>query len=154
MVTCRWHVRIFFTNMSWRKDLKDGPSCARGGHRVIGTHFAKMTPNFGFLTPFRGHLWPSLFELWRIPQQVMTLKVCILILFFFLWLFQGSSMTPGFKTYRATLVLNMACVVCAFPWNHSYFCVFVLEQDIHQGWLIKSIFLILFKLQTNQSCFG
>ena len=29
--------------------------CATGGHGVIRAHFAKMTPNFGFLAAFGGH---------------------------------------------------------------------------------------------------
>ena len=28
---------------------------ARGGHGVIGPHFAKITPNFGFLVAIGGH---------------------------------------------------------------------------------------------------
>ena len=40
--------------------------CARGGHGVIGAHFAKMTPNFGFLVAFEGHSWPpSFLTLWN-----------------------------------------------------------------------------------------
>ena len=31
-----------------------GRGCARRGHGVIGAHFAKMTPNFGFLAAFWG----------------------------------------------------------------------------------------------------
>ena len=73
--------------------------CARGGHGVIGAHFAKIDPNFGFLVAIEGHSWPLLFELWGISEQVMTLKVCVLTPnFFYLRLLQGSSMTPDFKT--------------------------------------------------------
>ena len=32
-----------------------GRGCARRGHGVIGTHFAEMTPKFGFLVAFGGH---------------------------------------------------------------------------------------------------
>ena len=57
--------------------------CARRGHGVIVAHFANMTPNFWFLAAFGNHSWPPLFELWQIPEQVMTLKVCILTPNFF-----------------------------------------------------------------------
>ena len=48
----------FALNMSF---LHKG--CARGGHGVVGVHFAKITPNFGFLVAFGGHSWPLLVEL-------------------------------------------------------------------------------------------
>ena len=44
----------------------------------LGAHFAKMTPNYGFLVAFGVIHVPLFFELWGIPEQVMTLKVCIL----------------------------------------------------------------------------
>ena len=70
-----------------------------GNMGVIGAHIAKMTPNFGFLVAFGGHSWPPHFELWGIPEQVMTLKFNILTLnFFYLKLLQKSSTTPDFKT--------------------------------------------------------
>ena len=62
--------------------------CARGGHGVIGAHFAKMTPNFGFV-----------FELWGIPGHIMTLKVCILIPNFLSLAASGVIHDPSFKTW-------------------------------------------------------
>ena len=41
--------------------------CTRGGHGVIGTRFAKMTPNFGFLVAFGGHSWPP--SLWTLGNS-------------------------------------------------------------------------------------
>ena len=52
--------------------------CARGGTWGHKCTFCKMTPNFEFLATFRVIHDPLVLNFGEIPEQVMTLKVCIL----------------------------------------------------------------------------
>ena len=104
-----------------------GRGCARRGHGVIGTHFAEMTPKFGFLVAFGGHSWPLLLELWGIPEQVMTLKVCILTPNFFIFgCFKGHPL-PLILKPSATPVLRYLPAFSRWS-TYSIFWAFILQK--------------------------
>ena len=48
-IICKLLLVLYF------QDSSDDRGCTRRGHGVIGAHFAKVTPNFGFLAAFGGY---------------------------------------------------------------------------------------------------
>ena len=74
--------------------------------------------NFGFLAAFGVIHDPLFFELWGIPEQVMTLKVCILTPIFYIWLIRGHpwpltlkpSATPALIQWWLTQACNAQSV--------------------------------------------
>ena len=98
-----------------------------GNMGVIGVHFAKMTPNFGFVAAFGDYSWPSVFELWGIPEQVM-IKVFILTPNYFICgCFRGHPRPLILNVYSATPGSTSDC------WTHTLESVRFENRDNLKG---------------------